>query len=336
MAIGSIVKETQGIKLHIQRETTLGDGENTTNAVYQLPLLGAPSIVDQKASLESPPEIFGNYSNDSGQVFHQRYNQMTEISFSVLASPLVTDLLCSYMMEDGDGTATIGGTYDPPDWTNGIASPYTAMITIEGGGYNSALDGQSSVKYPGCIATSMELSHSIDNESGKPVINITFITAYNVLYGNLVTGASYPVYTGDSATDFISWVEGDTFIHGDGATYRIHPYSYSMNIARPIERVGCQDFTNFEPDGYVMTGNWDISMDITYKRDENFPNFSAYLNNGSHTTIRIGDNSSFRIECQGVISNGEVDTGNPELRNSLSIKGSRDLSSSDAICLIQY
>jgi len=337
MAVGTAVKNTQGIKLVINREATLGSGTIFGGADrYQLPLLSPPSIVDLTAPLESAPQILGKYNLDSDHSAHNRTNQMFEISFSVLCSPTVLDTLCLFMFEDGDGTNTIAGDYSPPAWQNGVETDYSCVIWIGGGGYSNTAGGdERDIYYSGCIMKSLEITHAIDSESGKPVANCVFISGYPPTYHDGISDAnfSWTSLTGESATDFIDWDTNYTYIYGASADYVIHPYSYSVSMARDIQRVGCVDYTDFKPNGYVMnqgTG-WDISMNIVYKRDENFASFLSHLHDNTPTLIRIANASNFDIKVYGKISDSSVDTGSPELRNSITIKGMRDIEGSGII-----
>jgi len=337
MAVGTAVKSTQKLRLIMNQEATLGGaGFNSGANVYELPLLSHPSIVDLTAPLESAPQILGKYNMDSDHSAHNRTNQMFEISFSVLCSPTVLDFLCLFMFEDGDGTNTITGEYSPPDWLDGIDTDYSAVICIGSGGYSNTVGEERDVFYRGCVMKSLEITHAIDSESGKPVANCVFISGYKPTYFEGISTGTYnsgsaesgwDKLTGESATDFIDWADNITYVDSGGDGYEIHPYSYSVSMARDIQRVGCVDYTDFEPDGYVMQGGWDISMNVVYKRDENFASFLSKLYDSTSTMIRIGDSgaSPFDIHCYGKISEHSVDTGSPELRNSITIKGMRNI-----------
>jgi len=205
MALGTQVVSTQALKLIIGHEATMGDGGLNTGATrYQLPILSPPSILDLTAPLESAPQILGKYALDSDHSAHNRTNQMFEISFSVLCSPTVLDFLCQFAFEDGDGTNQLLGNYSPPAWENGADTDYSAQIIIGGGGYGSNSADQDDVYYNGCICKSLEITHAIDSEGGKPVANVTFVTGYAPQYTDDVTDGvtAYTSLTGDSATDF--------------------------------------------------------------------------------------------------------------------------------------
>jgi len=339
MAVGTQVVSTQALKLIIGHEATMGDG-GLQGTRYQLPLLSPPSIVDLTAPLESAPQILGKYNMDSDHSAHNRTNQMFEISFSVLCSPTVLDLLCQFMFEDGDGVNAIAGDYSPPAWEHDKDTDYSASISIGGGGYGNDAVDQDDIAYYGCIMKSLEITHAIDSESGKPVANCVFVTGYAPAYHDSTTdndmAGGWTSLTGDSATDFTDWDEANTLVQSSSGGFAIHPYSYSISLARDIQRVGW-DSTSFSPDGYVMQGGWDISMNVVYKRDENFANFLGYLYDGVPTIVRVGNQASpqFEIEVRGIISDSSVDTGNPELRNSITIKGMRDIESPNALASLE-
>ena len=326
MALGTVVKSTQGLKLIIYKTTTLGGG-SLSGTAYQLPILSPPSILDLTAPLESAPQILGKYALYSDHLAHNRTNQMIEISFSVLCSPTVLDLLCLFMFEDGDGTNQLFGNYSPPAWTNGGSTGEYCVIGVAGGGYESDSGGADNedMTYTGCIMKSLEITHAIDSEGGKPVANCTFVTGFSPTYTDAFTDddLTRTSLTGESATDFTDWHDNYTYVESTGAGYEIHPYSYSVSLARDIQRVGCVDYTNYQPDGYVMVGGWDTSMNMVYKRDENFANFLSKLHDGTNTYLRMGGSSAapFQIYVNGKISEHSVDSGNPELRNSITIKG---------------
>ena len=336
MALGTVVKSTQGLKLIIYKTTALGGG-GLSGTAYQLPILSPPSIVDLTAPLESAPQILGKYAQDSDHSAHNRTNQMFEISFSVLCSPTVLDFLCLFMFEDGDGTNQLLGNYSPPAWTNGGSTGEYCVIGVAGGGYESDSGGADNedMTYTGCIMKSLEITHAIDSEGGKPVANCTFVTGFSPTYTDAFTDddLTRTSLTGESATDFTDWSDDYTYVESSGAGYEIHPYSYSVSLARDIQRVGCVDYTNYQPDGYVMAGGWDTSMNVVYKRDENFANFLSRMHDGTHIVLRVADSSAspFNVYVHGKISEHSVDSGNPELRNSITIKGMRDIESGNTI-----
>ena len=327
MAIGTSVKSTQGLKLAIYHEATMGDSGLNSGAVrYQLPILSPPTIQDLTGVLESTPSIIGQYNHAQNHSVHNRASQMYEIGFQILGSPAVLDLMCLYLINDGDGTNALQGGYSPPAMLNGADTDYSVCIDIAGGGYETASASvKKDIRYVGCVAKSMTLNHAIDNESGLPVIDMVFVTGYAPQYTDDLTDGDYtPVkLTGDGATPFTNWNSANTYIDSNGAGYEIHPYSYSVSISREIERVGFGDYTNYEPDGYAMMGVWEVEMSIDYKRDENFDNFLAKLSSGAEITARIGDASAnpFKIECVGLVSDHSTDTGSAELRNTITIKG---------------
>jgi len=346
MAVGTVVKSTQGLRLIMNHEANLGGaGFNGGADVYELPLLSPPSIVDLTAPLESAPQILGKYNMNSDHSAHNRTNQMFEISFSVLCSPTVLDFLCLFMFEDGSGTNLLRGDYSPPVWQNGVDTDYSATISIGGAGYSDTAGGnERDINYRGCIMKSLTIDHAIDSESGKPVANCVFVTGCPPNYFDAISDGNYNSgsfesgwvkLTGESATNFIDWASTNTYIESPEAGYEIHPYSYSVSMARDIQRVGCVNYTDFKPDGYVMnqgTG-WDISMNMVYKRDENFASFLSYLNDNTLIMLRIGDGSAspFDIHCFGKVSEHSVDTGSPELRNSITIKGMANIETSGQI-----
>tara|TARA_Y100000310_G_scaffold344218_1_gene455782 strand:- start:140 stop:1165 length:1026 start_codon:yes stop_codon:yes gene_type:complete len=336
MAVGTQVVSSQNLKLLINHELTMGDTALNGGATrYQLPLLAPPSVKDLYTQLDSAPRIIGSYTLDGDNAIHNRYSQMQEISFSVLCSPDVLDILCLFMFEDGDGDNKILSNYSPPTWYNGVDTDYSASIFIGGGGYgNNAVDNDD-VYYPGCIMKSLEITHAIDSEGGKPVANCVFVTGYNPTYYDGITDGditgSWTTLDGSGAHSFTNWDDDTTYISASGAGYEIHPYSYSVSIARDIQRVGCVDFTNYLPNGYVMVGEMDISMNILYKRDQNFVQLKPFLNDSSINNYRIGDASNWTVMIAGLVSENSVDTGSPELRNSVTVKAMDNIEGTTAL-----
>ncbi len=325
MAIGTRVQSTQALKLVLYHEATMGNaGLNGGATRYQLPIISPPSFKDLSAPLEQSPAVFGKYAQERVQAYHNRTNQMHEISFSVLCSPTVLDFLCLFAFEDGDGTNQLLGTYQPPAWLGGADTNYSATIDIGGGGWSSALPD---MRYQGCVCTSLEIVHDINSEGGKPIANCTFVTGFYPRGTDDLTDTggtddySPTLLTGETATNFTSWVEADTYFQTDDANHRIHPYNYSINLTRDIQRVGCVDYTNYSPNGYVMAGHWDTSGSISFKRDENWNNMLSDLYDSGNAIFRIGDGSNWDCYIQGKVQDGVIDSGNAELRNTITMKG---------------
>lgn len=325
MAIGTRVQSTQALKLVLYHEATLGNaGLNSGATRYQLPIISPPTFKDLSGVLEPAPAVLGKYAQEKGQAYHNRTNQMHEISFSVVCSPTILDLLCLFAFEDGDGTNQLLGTYQPPAWLGGADTNYSATIDIGGGGYSSTLPDY---RYQGCILTALEITHDISSEGGNPIANCTFVTGFYPRGTDDLTDTggtddyTPTLLTGESATNFTSWVEADTYFQTDDANHRIHPYNYGISLSRDIQRVGCGDYTDYSPNGYIMAGHWDISGTITIKRDENWANMNTDLYDSGSTIFRIGDGSNWDCYIQGKVEDGSIDTGNPELRNTISIRG---------------
>jgi len=340
MAVDTAVRSTQDLKLSIGTATTTGG--TTCSTFYVLPILSPPTILDITAPLEEASPILGTHTMSKSGAFHNRTNKMYEISFSVLASPTIMDLMCLYAYEDGDGVNNLIGNYRPPNWINGATATDTQNIYIQGAGFSentASTDENSDMYFKGCVCTSLELTHAIDSESGKPVANMTFVTGYNPEYGDNMSDGEAPHntavnLTGEGSPNFSDWTTA-TDIHSSDAGYQIHPYSYSLSMARDVQRIGYVNATDFSPIGYTMVGQWDVSMNCTYKRDANFTNLKSLLYDSTYIYIDMYGNTGgndWNVFCYGKVTEGGVDTGNPELRNTITLKGMGDVESATAYC----
>ena len=322
----------------------MGDGGLNSGATsYELPIISYPTIHDPFAqiSYESPGVTIGSYTLDESWERQNKFNQFYEISFTSMVTPTLLDLFCLFMFEEGGGVNIIPGKYAPPSWLNGIDTNYSALIVVGGGGYDAVGGTFPDLNYEGCILKSMTLNHAVDSEAGKPTMDLTFVTGYKVKYtndidaGDLNSGSAESGWNktqlgSPNSVNFTGFSGGQTYFSSSADGYEIFPYSYSMSIDRDIQRVGCVDYTNHEPDGYVMQGAMNASMTVVYKRDGNQTNYAGDLSDNSLSTIAVGDDADWEISISGKVSEHGADSGSPELRNSTTVTMAGDLQASGA------
>tara|TARA_R100001594_G_scaffold65971_1_gene100310 strand:- start:1882 stop:2706 length:825 start_codon:yes stop_codon:yes gene_type:complete len=266
---------------------------------------------------------------------------------TLLADEDTTVYMMGCMMEDGSGVAEFKGNYTPPTWTSGTNDGQTYVIGIKGGGYNTtdtSANAQTDIFYKGCVGKSFTINHSIDEQGGHPTIEVTFVTGYKPYYIDSLSdpadGWTLTDLNGSGKlADFINWHDDNTWIDADTSGHEIHPYGYSVTYERPITRVGSDMFettansgtpTN-EPFGYIVNDIISISMEITYRRDENFNTFLSRLADNNSTKISIGESSGWLVSMVGKASSSSVETGSSELRNTLTVEGMHTANTTDNI-----
>ena len=348
MALSEQFKSTSDLKVCIYKAETMGSTTLlSAQTKYYLPVLGPPTILDAQSEGDYSDPIQSQYTRTATNVRRVQRNNMYEISMTLLADEDTTVYMMGCMMEDSTGVAELKGNYTPPTWTRNTNDGQTYVIGIKGGGYNTtdtSATAQTDVFYKGCIGRSFTINHSVDDQGGHPTIEVTFVTGYKPYY---IDSLSDPA-DGWTLTDlngsgklawFVDWHEDNTWIDADTMGHEIHPYGYSVTYERPITGIGADMFSTsansgtptHEPFGYMVTDIVSMSMTVTYRRDENMNTFLSRLYDNNKTKICLGESAGWLVYVVGKISESSVDTGNSELRNTLTIEGMQTANSTDTI-----
>ena len=329
MALATDFKDTSGVKVGIYKEDTLGDGglQGATTG-WILPTIEIPEIHPISVPLQEAPKIYNGRRHPAIQDWNTMlsHGQMLDVTIKCICTPTVADLFCLAMMEDGSGANTIEMNYERfLQLGDGDSITESWGIYVQDGGWGEAGADKG---YYGCVAKSMEISHSADAEAGLPIITMVFTTGYAPVLDDALTDGDV-VFAGSSTLDdvetapaFSTWVEADTWIGSNASSCEVLPYEYTLTISRnflPVTQpvVGGWQTVN----GYAMDGNIGANMSMTFKRDSNLANFNAHFRDNSRTEMQIGDGSLWNIWINGKVTNTTIDSGNSEFRQSVSIFG---------------
>ena len=128
---------------------------------------------------------------------------------------------------------------------------------------NSAHAGSATDMYfTSCVCTGLTLSGDISSNGGVVMATATFQTAYAPTEDTLTfTGGTHTLLTAQTTMFNMHDLTVETLNEQD-----LLLYSFELAIARPVNRIGFDNGSNFKPMGYSI-GGYEVTGSLTCKRD---------------------------------------------------------------------
>ena len=148
---------------------------------------------------------------------------------------------------------------DTTDFRDGVANIVPVTLWFE----NASHSGQSSDLYfTSCVCTGLTLSGDIGSNGGVIMATATFQTAYAPTEGTLTfTGGTHTLLSAQATMFNMHDLTVETLNEQD-----LLLYSFELAIARPVNRIGFDNGSNFKPQGYSI-GGYEVTGSLTCKRD---------------------------------------------------------------------
>ena len=264
MALSTAFQTKQNTNVIIGTEATMGTAALATADSIEMPVTDYSFDEIHKHSLSvAPPRTgSGSFTQSDDMVKWQRHDRMFDISITFHATAQAINRVCLALFEDGSSPNTLQG--DMPDTTSFVdAVSNTVPVTLWF--ENSAHAGQGTDMYfTSCLCTGLTLSGDIDSNGGVVMCTATFQTAYAPTEATLTFSGGGGTHTviSDQITMFnMHDLTVETLNEQD-----LLLYSFELAIARPVNRVGFDNGSNFKPQGYAL-GGYEVTGSLTCKRD---------------------------------------------------------------------
>lgn len=260
MAKSGTFQTKQNTTVRIVTEAQMGTTP-TDSAYLTMPITDFSFSEIKKHSLSvAPPRAgAGAFTQSDDMVKWQRHDRMFDVSVTFHATAQSIDRICLALF--GDGTtpnALLGSMPSVTAYSHGTSNAVPVTMLFE----NSAHDGDTvDMYFTSCLCTGLTLSGDIGSNGGVVMGTATFQTAYKP------TEAALSL----SGTETTLTAQTTMFNMHDLQTTKLDTedlllYSFDLNIARPVNRIGFDSDNSFRPMGYSV-GGYEVTGSLTCKRD---------------------------------------------------------------------
>tara|TARA_A100001201_G_scaffold143754_1_gene147221 strand:+ start:509 stop:1534 length:1026 start_codon:yes stop_codon:yes gene_type:complete len=269
MAKSATFQIKNNTNVYIGTEATMGTPSVADAALVELPVTDY-SFSELGAGGQSlnvaPFRVGGGLTQSDDMVKAQRHDRMYEVSVTFMCTNAATKRVLLNLYEDGsvsnDLSVLIGSMPSTLLFEHGQPNTIPVSLIFRDLGHDSTSD----MIFKSCMATSLTFSGDIGGNGGVVMCTAVFQTAYK------------PIASTDLAYSSITTVsDQDTMFNmHDLSTTEITPsggsaedlllYSFELNIARTVTRVGFDASTDFNPMGYAL-GGYEVTGSLNAKRD---------------------------------------------------------------------
>jgi len=262
MALSTAFQTKQNTRVIIGTEATVGTAALATADSIEMPVTDYSFDEIHKHSLSvAPPRTgSGGFTQSDDMVKWQRHDRMFDISITFHSTAQSINRVCGALFGDSDGTNTlIGSMPSIVDFRDGQSNAVPVTLWFE----NSAHAGAATDLYfTSCICTGLTLSGDIAANGGVVMATATFQTGYAPTEGALTfTGGTHTLLTAQTTMFNMHDLTVETLNEQD-----LLLYSFELTIARPVNRIGFDNGSNFKPMGYSL-GGYEVTGSLTCKRD---------------------------------------------------------------------
>ena len=265
MALSTAFQTKQNTRVIIGDEANMGTAASEdTAATIEMPVTDYSFDEIHKHSLSVAPPRTGSgaFTQSDDMVKWQRHDRMYDISITFHGTAQSINRVCKALFGDGDGTNTlIGSMPSITDFRDGQSNSVPVTLWFE----NAAHAGQGTDMYfTSCLCTGLTLSGDIASNGGVVMCTATFQTGYQPTEAALTIEST-------SATNTAISDQTTMFNMHDLTVETLNAqdlllYSFELAIARPVNRIGFDNGSNFKPMGYSV-GGYEVTGSLTCKRD---------------------------------------------------------------------
>ena len=261
MAKSGTFQTKQNTTVRIVTEAQMGTTP-TDSAYLTMPITDFSFSEIKKHSLSvAPPRAgAGAFTQSDDMVKWQRHDRMFDVSVTFHATAQSIDRICLALF--GDGTtpnALLGSMPSVTAYSHGTSNAVPVTMLFE----NAAHDGDAvDMYFTSCLCTGLTLSGDIGSNGGVVMGTATFQTAYAPTQGALTfTGGTHTLLTAQTTMFNMHDLQTTSLDSED-----LLLYSFDLNIARPVNRIGFDSDNSFRPMGYSV-GGYEVTGSLTCKRD---------------------------------------------------------------------
>ena len=264
MALSTAFQTKQNTRCIIGTEATVGTAALATADSIEMPVTDYSFDEIHKHSLSvAPPRTgSGRFTQSDDMVKWMRHDRMFDISITFHGTAQAINRVCLALFEDGASPNTLqGDMLDTTSFVDGVSNIVPVTLWFE----NSSHAGEGTDMYfTSCLCTGLTLSGDIGSNGGVVMCTATFQTAYAPTEGALT-------FTGGGGTHTVISDQTTMFNMHDLTVETLNEqdlllYGFELAIARPVNRIGFDNDTNFKPQGYSL-GGYEVTGSLTCKRD---------------------------------------------------------------------
>ena len=264
MALSTAFQTKQNTRVIIGTEATVGTAALATADSIEMPVTDYSFDEIKKHSLSVAPPRTGSgaFTQSDDMVKWVRHDRMFDISMTFHATAQAINRVCLALFEDGASPNTLQG--DMPDTTSfvdGVSNIVPVTLWFE----NSSHAGEGTDMYfTSCLCTGLTLTGDIASNGGVVMCTATFQTGY-------VPTEAALTFSGGGGTHTVISDQTTMFNMHDLTVETLNEqdlllYGFDLNIARPVNRIGFDNGSNFKPQGYSL-GGYEVTGSLTCKRD---------------------------------------------------------------------
>ena len=262
MALDTSFQTKQNTKVIIGTEVTMGTACLAAGTTIEMPVTDYSFDEIHKHSLSvAPPRTgAGAFTQSDDMVKFQRHDRMFDISITFHSTAQAINRVCGALYGDDDGTNTlIGSMPSVTHFKDGVANAVPVTLWFE----NSSHAGEGTdLFFTSCVCTGLTLTGDIASNGGVVMATATFQTAYQPTESALTfTGGTHTLLSAQQTMFNMHDLTVETLNEQD-----LLLYSFDLNIARPVNRIGFDNSSNFKPMGYSL-GGYEVTGSLTCKRD---------------------------------------------------------------------
>ena len=266
MAKSSIFQTSQQTNVIIGTEATFGTKVAADAAIIHMPVTSYSFSEVANHTLAVAPfrAGAGGATQSTEMVKAQRHDRMYEITLDFMGSPQAINRVCLALFGDGDGTNVLLGSMPTTSNINGSTAVPVTLYFDKG----SASAADTALSFKSCMCTSFTISGDIGGNGGVIMGSATFVTGFNPDKANIsFSGGTETTIAAQTAYFNMHDLSTTTITPSSGSAEDLVLFSFELNIARSVNRVGFDTAANgFAPLGYVV-GGYEVTGSMTVKRD---------------------------------------------------------------------
>jgi len=266
MAKSALFQTSQQTNVIIGTEDTFGTKAVTGATRIHMPVTSYSFSEVANHTLAVAPfrQGAGGATQSTEMVKAQRHDRMYEVTLEFMGSPQAINRVCLALFGDGDGTNVLLGSMPTTSNISGSTATPVTLYFDKG----SASAANTAISFKSCMCTSFTLSGDIGGNGGVITGSATFVTGFNPDKANIsFSGGTETTIAAQTSYFNMHDLSATTITPSGGSAEDLVLFSFELNIAQAVNRVGFDTAANaFAPLGYVV-GGYEVTGSMVVKRD---------------------------------------------------------------------
>ena len=270
MAKSATFQVKNNTNVFIGTEATMGTAVAAGGLLTELPVTdySFSEIAAGGQTLNAAPfRVGGGLTQSNNMVKEQRHDRMYEVSVTFMCTDAAVKRVMLNMIEDGASgniSALIGSMPSTLDFKHNTSNAIPVSLVFR----DLSHDADNDIVFRSCMATSMTFSGDIGSNGGIVMCTAVFQTAYaptantDLTYNN---GSNVNVSAQQTMFNMHD-ISASSATPSGGSAEDLLLFSFELNIARTVTRVGFDSSSSFDPMGYAL-GGYEVTGSLNAKRD---------------------------------------------------------------------